>query len=98
MGHGTTKWKNSIPHQKAEVEAEVAQVEGEDEEVVNIRCHLERHQVSFALTPKKSAVLPFVCLMVLKIRISLSNLSKILFRICEVCDITALQIYSHSSP
>ena len=49
-GHGTTKWKNSIPHQKAEVEAEVAQVEGEDEEVVNIRGYLELHHVSDALT------------------------------------------------
>ena len=46
----TSKWKNSIPHQEAEVEAEVAQVEGEDEEVVNIRGYLERHQVSFATT------------------------------------------------
>ena len=29
-------------------------MEGEDEEVVNIRGYLERHHVSFALTPTKS--------------------------------------------
>ena len=48
--HGTSKWKNSIPHEESEVEAEVAQVEGEDEEVVNVRGHLALHHLSFAMS------------------------------------------------
>ena len=45
-----SKWKNSIPHEESEVEAEVAQVEGEDEEVVNVRGHLALQHLSFAMS------------------------------------------------
>ena len=76
----------------------MAQVEGEDEEVVNIRGYLELHHVSDALTWNKSAICVTIRLpdgfenknFVIK------PIKNIIQNLCTVCDITALQKYTHT--